>query len=134
MRKNIVKTTNRALIITALLTMSQAALADPTSLVCNEKGTAGVYTFDGALIVDLDDTQRTVVLHYPGVTFIQPMGHREANTLGPVPATFSADSITFSIPGNIITISRVTGEAVVRTMAGLTMAESWNCHVATKQF
>jgi len=134
MSKNIVKNANRALIITALLILSQSALADPTSLICTEKGTAGFYTYDGALVVDLDDTQHTVVLHYPGITFIQPVGHREASTIGPIPATYSADSITFSIPPTSITISRLTGEAVILTADGRSMAESWNCHVGAKQF
>jgi hypothetical protein len=116
------------------LTASTTALADPATLVCDGKGPAGVYSFDGSIIVDLDETARTVTVHYPGVTNFNSGGHMEAHSIGPVPGTFDANAISFSIPGENIAINRVTGEAVVRTEGGITMAESWNCRVGKKQF
>jgi hypothetical protein len=122
------------LVIVALVAASPAALADSASLICDEKGTAGVYTYDGAVTVDLNETQHSVVVHYPGVTGTVPVFHREARSVGPLLAIFKSDSITFSIPGNVITINRMTGEAVIRTDGGQTMAESWNCRAGKKQF
>jgi hypothetical protein len=122
------------LAIAALVAASPAALANPTTLICNAKGTEGVYSYDGAIVVDLDETQRSITVHYPGTTGTVPVFHREPHSFGPMPATFNADNITFSIPGNVITINRLTGDAVLRTLSGQVMAESWNCHVGKKQF
>ena len=118
-----------------VLTASTAALADPTTLICDENGTAGTYTYDGSIIVDLNEAQHSIVIHYPGVTGTTPVYHHDGRSVGPLPAIFDANNIAVSLPWGVgITINRVTGEGVLRTSDGLTMAERWNCHVGAKQF
>jgi hypothetical protein len=115
-----------------LFATSTASLAGPTTLVCDQKGVAGGYTSDGATTtVDLDETAGLVTVHFP--RFTSSFGVVEAHSFGPLPGKFDADSVSFSIPGQNITISRVTGNGVV-TQGGITIGETWNCRVGRKQF
>ncbi len=110
------------------------ALAEPVTLVCDANGPAGVYRYDGQITVEMDEARGTVVVNYPGVTGLVPVFHRESHSTGLLVATFSPNSIAFRIPSESITISRVTGEAVLTTDNGATMAENWNCRPGRKQF
>ena len=117
-----------------ILMAGGAAHAEPATLVCDGHGPAGVYSFDGSIVVDMDEAARTITVHFPGITNYNSIGHLDAHSIGPVPGRFDANAISFSIPGESYEISRVTGDVIVRSSGGVTMAETWSCHVGKKQF
>jgi hypothetical protein len=116
-----------------LLVMSTRASADPTTLVCDQNGAFGGYTNTGSITVDLDEAAGSVTVHFPSAT--SSFGQVDAHSFGPLPGKFDANSISFSIPSENITISRVTGNAVVTvTEGGMTVSQTWNCQLGKKQF
>lgn len=130
--------TRRLFFGTALLLIAgRAAQAETTSLICNAKGTEPAYRYEGPITVDLNEVQGVATVHYSGISVTTGVdNHRvEAHSIGPVPAKFDSNTITFS-GDRIVVLNRLTGEAVLYFAGHLDLpaAESWNCHAAQKQF
>ena len=114
----LVRTTRRALLgMIALLTASTGALADTTTLLCRVPADNSFWSDDEPTIVELNQGQGTVVVHFaaihnrtPGVTGgFDGQGGFPASSQGPMQAVFSTDVITFSSGS---TINRLTGDFV----------------------
>jgi hypothetical protein len=124
----------RALLGMAILaTASQTALADPTTLICHMDGT-GIIENEPTTI-ELNAAQSSVVVHFAANHYnVGPGEEHAAWSLGPLPATFGADTISFSDPRprsilSNFTINRLTG-AFVETNANW----RWTCQPGKKQF
>ena len=117
----------RALILGIFLTGSTAALADPTTLVCNiHFSNATPYTTGR---VDLDEAQGSITVYYPPSD--NPGGQPD-----PIPgrsltyaAKFSPNTIDFfdGYYKEQVTIDRVTGTFTVYGIL-------WTCQVGQKKF
>src|SRR5690349_10948805 len=80
-----------------LVAASQAAMAQTTTLVC-QRAAPSPYVDDGTTTVDLNEAQNSVTLHFSAYHLIQPATSLPARLVGPEPAVFGADTITFSDP------------------------------------
>ena len=99
-----------AIAFAAGLLSLQPAAAGTTTLICRLTQPTQV-TEQQPTTIDLDDVQNTVMIHY-GPTYTDEGGPHSmpASDLGPLPATFTANAITFSDHrGGTYTINRLTG-------------------------
>jgi hypothetical protein len=118
--------------MTVLLTASTGALADTTTLLCHVRQD-GFYSDDEPTIVELNQAQGTVVVHFsaehnvaPGVTGGEDgQGGFLAYSMGPMPAVFGANAITFSTGS---TINRLTGDFVANN------GQKFTCKPGKPQF
>jgi hypothetical protein len=125
-----------AFVIVAILTAgSQPALADTKTLICE----TGLPLDMGPTTIDLNEAQHTVTLHLPALR----NSSIPARTAGPLPATFSPDTINFvwkEAEGYLIhtyVLNRLTAVVqmtAVNTSGGPGFSESWTCHVGKAQF
>ena len=107
----------------ALLTAGTAALADTTTLICHvdNPGLFGLFEDEPTTTIELNEAQGSVVVHLAAYHFTTPpdgltggtdgRGGGAPRLVGPRPAIFGNDTITFSdplLPGDYI-INRLTG-------------------------
>jgi hypothetical protein len=124
----------RALLGSALfLTASAPALAGSTTLICNMDA-ANSWKQDEPTIVELNEAQGTVVVHFSPLTLPLNGSHSPASSIGPLPGTFSADTISFVDPHppgilSNFTINRLTG-ALFESNSNW----RWICQPGKKQF
>lgn len=88
-----------------------AASADPVTLICKINDFTRVE--DGPTTIYLDEARGTVTVH-AGPWHLSPsygVGNIPADSYGPVPATFTAETISFSVGAISGTINRLTGDA-----------------------
>ena len=106
----------------ALAISCQAALAKPTTLICNNA--------NGTFTIDIDEARHTVTMN-------------DARNLGTVAAVFNSKKITFTevqAPGGDpqnnwnYTIDRLTGIVSMITDPGLRFPNLFTCHVGKSQF
>lgn len=102
---------------------SPAAQAATSKLVCNNPGNQG-----SPLVIDLDEAQHTVTMN-------------DGKNLGPRPAAFDPDKITFSeVIGSgdentwNYTIDRVTGNISMVNGVGLQFPKLWSCEAGKAKF
>jgi hypothetical protein len=123
--------------IAALLVTSTAALADPTTLICDthESNQAGPFT------VDLNEAQSTVSFHSSGLAPSGGYPGTSGVTRGPFPASFNPNTITFAddSPDAVSTyiINRVAAtveETDVGKAVSMTWHSVWTCQVGKAQF
>ncbi len=116
--------------LVVLVSASPAALADPTTLICDTTSSNA----DGPGTVELNEADGAVTLYGPA--FHYPTGeHFPGGLMGKYAAKFDSKTITFVGPptmdtgdaGEKITIDRLTG---MFTQNGST----WTCHVGKTQF
>ncbi|MGH7024439.1 MAG: hypothetical protein ACREEB_12745 [Caulobacteraceae bacterium] len=92
-----------ARVIAGLVVLSAAAgtaaPADPTTLICKLNFPGGAVVEDEPTTIDLNEAADTVVVHF-GPMHTEAGGYHalRAFTLGPLSATFGAQTITFSGP------------------------------------
>ena len=121
---------------TALFIGSAAAEAGTTTLICTSSDETNVE--DEATTIQLNEAQSTVIAHYasfhlrPGTDMIQGPTHPQV--VGPLPAVFGADTITFTytMEGYAFdgTINRLTGAFSLNAGA----INKWTCQPGQKQF
>jgi hypothetical protein len=120
--------------LTMLLATEKAALADTTTLICHIADT--FYAEELPTTIELNDTNNTATVHLSAVRIANPGGITgggwPAATRGPMPASFSADTITFSDGTYNFTVNRLTGELDESTAQN--KISFWTCQKAQKQF
>jgi hypothetical protein len=121
----------RALLgLTVLLAASTAALADTTKLVCHLG--EQLYKEDGPTIIELNEAQSSVVVHFGGSQMANPPGVLPPRTIGPVPAVFGTDAITIpepSYPEGSFVLNRLTGDLIQNVTNW-----KWTCQPGKKLF
>jgi hypothetical protein len=119
----------RAAVFGIFLTMSTAAVANPTTLIC-QMADYMPWTEQGTTTVELNETKSQVTLNFATTQFkdtrLSYNGGPGA-TVGPLLATFGTDTITFKNPGALF-----AGSYVINRLTG-SMIEPyahwrWNCH------
>jgi len=125
-----------ALVAFALLSAgSQAAQADTTKLICSLSNSPNAE--DGPTTIELNEAQSSVVVHFSGY-HVRPEsglqgGGGAPRSIGPLSATFSDDTITFSNPQypqqDQFKINRLTGE-LTNTITNW----KWACEKGQKKF
>ena len=105
----------------ALLTAGTAALADTTTLICHidNPGLFGLFEDEPTTTIELNEAQGSVVVHLAAYHFTNPpdgltggtdgRGGGKARSIGPRPAIFGNDTITFSDGDGDYIINRLTG-------------------------
>jgi hypothetical protein len=123
---------HRMLLGMAILVMaSQAAMAKTTTLICNADA-ANLWKADEPTTIELNEAQSSVAVHFSAVTSIVDPIRMPAHASGPRPATFAADTISFSDQGFNYTLNRLTG-SLSRLFRG-DVAMRWTCQPGKKQF
>ena len=113
--------------LAALPTVSTAALADPTALVCDVRADAGTCcVVDGPGTIVVDEAGGSVTVHYPPEHTIAT-GERLQSPEQTFAARFSPETITYEAYGRTVTINRLTG-------AMYDSGVTWTCHVGKAQF
>ncbi len=115
----------------AILVMaSQAAMADPATLICN-LDTANAWKEDEPSTIGLNEAQNSVIAHWGARTLSVNGSRAPAQTSGPLPATFATDSISFidSSLGHHYTLNRLTGILLERELNW-----KWACQAGKKRF
>ena len=118
----------------AVLTMaSTAATAQTTTLICNLIA-PNVFTEDEPTTIELNEAQSSVAVHFSESTLSLNGGRYPEFSIGPLQATFAADTISFSDPPNALnyTLNRLTGR-FTRLFKG-EFAQGWTCQAGKKQF
>ena len=120
----------------ALLMVTQPAMAQTTTLICN-LDPAQAFTEAEPSTIELNEAKSSIAVHYSAETVLGSLsgGRIPAYSTGPLAATFSADTISFSVPhysdANYTmsyTINRLTGSWV--SSSGLKRT----CRAGKKQF
>jgi len=140
-----VDSTRRALLLLGAIVLgaaSQNVVADTTTLIC-QVAVPNVIE-DGATTIELNEAQSTVVVHFSANHYINMPTSEEhpSRSIGPFPAQFSNDTITFSDPNpndyfRVFSISRITGAFVMADVqSNLNGIQNWRwtCHAGQKQF
>jgi hypothetical protein len=125
-----------------LVATSKIALADTTTLICHMNDPMGFYVEFGPSTIELNKAQSTVTVHFSATRFSSSgnpnPAFTPANLLGPLQATFSADTITFKDQwGRTYILNRLTGVLSTQILLNgvmQTLAQTYNCHAAQKQF
>ena len=116
----------------ALLATSQMAFADTTSLICH-LNVGGSVVEDEPTTVELNEAQNTVVVHFGANHYIVGNGDVEAaESVGPLPATFGSDQITFNLDtayAGPYTLDRLTG-----VLMNTDTKWHWACQAGKRQF
>jgi hypothetical protein len=76
----------------AMAAFAQAARADSVTLLCDTHWPLD----DGPMIIELNEAQSTAVVRYPSSTHGAAFERHGEEVTGPVHATFSPDTVTFS--------------------------------------
>jgi len=111
----------------------RVTLAGTTTLICHVIGTMLVE--DGSTTIELNEAQSSVVVHFAAshctAACGPPRPGEPASSLGPLPAKFGANTISFSNPNGPVTyvIDRLTGVFVANYIN-----VSWTCDVGKKKF
>jgi hypothetical protein len=117
-----------------LVIASPAAMADPTTLICD----TGLPLDMGPTIVDLNEAQSTVTLHLPALK----NSTIPARVMGPFHAAFGSETITFADTSygadNNYVINRLSATVALTQFGGedhhMAGYANWTCHVGQKQF
>jgi hypothetical protein len=110
---------------------SKIALADTTNLVCY----VDVHNVeqDDPTNIELNEAQSTVTVHFGKAHYKNPYLEYKAYTIGPLPAKFETNTITFSHQNGTFysnyVINRLTGSLFDNTTNW-----KWNCQAAQKKF
>jgi hypothetical protein len=107
-----------------------AALAGPTTLVCHMG--EQLYKEDGPTIIELNEAQSSVVVHFSGSQMAYPKGVVPPRTIGPLSAVFGTDEITFpepSSPSQSYVLNRLTGDLFQKISNW-----KWTCQAGNRQF
>jgi hypothetical protein len=128
-----------------LLASSKIALADTTKLICHMNDNK-FWVEEGPTTIELNEAQSTIVaINFSKVHGAPGSGIGGGSvggrSIGPFPATFTADTITFSIQdassSTNCTINRLTGVYSCKVSVNgnsYDQGTSWTCHAAQKQF
>lgn len=123
----------------ALLTASPAALAETTLLTCHLNSPQNAYREDGVPTIELNEAEGTIVAHFPQYTDkYNGDNFRRAHAVGPMPANFNPDTITFTDPNPVFVSS--DDYSLDRRSGSLSIANStypywiWSCEVGHRQF
>jgi hypothetical protein len=115
-----------------LVIASQATMAQTTTLVCRWDTSQSFLAEDQPSTVELNEAQHSVVIHLSAETMAGTLsgGRIPAHSVGPLPATFTADTISFSDRQSELdwTINRLTG--VLVNSANW----RWTCQAGKRQF
>jgi hypothetical protein len=118
--------------MTILVVASQAATAQTTTtLVCNADA-ANVWMDDEPSTIELNEAQSTVAVHLSAMVDIINHFRNPAHASGPLPATFTADTISFSDQGFTYTLNRLTGSLL--RLFNDDVALRWTCQAGKRQF
>lgn len=91
------------------ISVATPAAAETTTLICKLTQPAQV-TEQVPTTIDLDDVQHSVMIHYgPNYTDAGGPHSVPAREVGPMPAAFTTNAITFSDAAGSYTINRLTG-------------------------
>jgi len=129
----------------ATLAANTAAHADSTTLICNTKFPNILYE-DEATTVELNDANSSAVVHLSGIHLKDPSsvsggedghGGYNAKSIGPAPAQFSTNTITFSYQNQYgytysFAINRLTGD--FSDLNNDTVWSKYTCHAGKPQF
>ena len=115
-----------------LAASSEAARAEATTLVCNLEPFE--IKEDEPTTIELNEAQSSVIVHFSATHWSEPgPGHGPAKSLGPLPAKFDTDTITFHDPS-----SEKDGDYIINRLTGnfhwVHPNWNWTCHAAKKQF
>jgi len=87
-----------------------ATRAEATTLICHLNTNLSPFVEDQPTTVELNETQSTVIVHIGAGHHSDPYWSSPSSTIGPMQATFTADTISFpSTAGDSFTIDRLTG-------------------------
>ncbi len=116
-----------------MIAFPTAGMADTTTLVCNLSNRVGTAE-DEPTTIELNEAQSSVVVHFGQNHYTVPNYQTErAVSVGPVPAVFGANTISFSLPypvyGDPYVLNRLTG-----FLSNTTSAGNFTCHAVQKQF
>lgn len=110
----------RTALLGTFLTASTAALADPTTLICNNE----IFPNLPPTTFNLDEANHTVSTDYQG--------------LGQIAAAFDPQKISFVVVQGTetehYTIDRLTGNVSMITDSGIRAQKIFTCHVGQRQF
>jgi hypothetical protein len=113
---------------TILATTSQAAMAQTTTLICRMDASMP-FIEEEPSIIELNEVQSSVTERISAKTLTINGGIYEGFSEGPLPATFAADTISFSdAKGFSYTLNRLTG------MLSNNANWKWTCQAGKKQF
>jgi len=112
-----------------LAVAGHAAMAQTTTLICNADASMP-FTEDEPTTIELNEAKNSVAVHFSATTLSVNGGRIPAYSSGSLPATFAADTISFSVPHYQLdyTINRLTGSLVNSAKW------KWNCQAGKKQF
>jgi hypothetical protein len=103
------------------------AFADPTTLICDVRAEANSCCVpDGPGSIVLDETAKSVTVHYPS-SHTRATGSQLGAVTKTLTANFGPDTIAFQVDGRAVTLSRLTGVMV-------DWGHTWTCHVGKTQF
>jgi len=110
----------RAVLLGTFLTASTVALADPTTLICNNE----IFPNQPPTTFNIDEANHSVSTDYQG--------------LGQIAAAFDPQKITFKVvqgpETENYTIDRLTGNVSMISDSGIRALKIFTCHAGQRQF
>jgi hypothetical protein len=124
------------LVLAVLVAACPTARADTTTLICRLDSSSLPITESEPTTIELNKEQSSVVVHFSARTINASGARSDAYSIGPLPATFSADTISFSDPHPFwifsnFKINRLTGTFFAGNGVG---DWKWDCEAGKAKF